>query len=136
MRKKDGRFKKMYEIYLQGYSLAEVGAHFGVTRQSVYSGFKLREYELRKKKMLPFVLYDDLKFTKTSDGYLRATTSRKQTIFMHQYVWEKHNGKIPPKHDIHHKNHDKGDNRIENLELYTKSEHARKFSTGRNQYSK
>lgn len=55
---------------------------------------------------------------------------------MHRYVWEYHNGKIPLKHDIHHINHDKTDNRLENLELYTKSEHAKKFNTGNNQYGK
>lgn len=43
---------------------------------------------------------------------------------VHRLVWINHNGAIPEGSVVHHKNGIKDDNRIENLELMTLSEHA------------
>ncbi|HNT86284.1 MAG TPA: HNH endonuclease signature motif containing protein [Candidatus Hydrogenedentes bacterium] len=43
--------------------------------------------------------------------------------FLHRDIWEFHHGPIPKGHDIHHKNEDTSDNRIENLECHTRSRH-------------
>ena len=45
-------------------------------------------------------------------------------------------GKIKKNYDIHHIDHNKANNNINNLELYSKTEHASKFATGNNQYGK
>jgi len=127
-------YREMYEQYKQGYSLAEVGRMYGVTRQSVHAGFKCRGYKLRQKKQLPFLMFNNSKFTPRNHGYYAKTDGDRE--LMHRVVWESEKGRIPKGWDIHHINHDKTDNNIENLELYTKSDHAKKFSTGRNQYSK
>lgn len=128
------KYKNMYEYYKKGYSLQEVGKMFRMTRQSVYSGFKRRNFKLRKKKVLPFKFFKNEKFTPQINGYYRSTINKRK--LMHRVVWEFYKGKIPKNHDIHHINKNISDNKIENLELYTKSEHARKFNTGSNQYIK
>lgn len=45
--------------------------------------------------------------------------------YEHRVLWEKHFGKIPAKHNIHHKNHDTWDNSLDNLELVSAKEHAK-----------
>jgi len=47
----------------------------------------------------------------------------------HRYVWEQAHGPIPAGFEIHHKNEDRGDNRLENLELVEISSHRRSHAT-------
>ena len=131
---KDTLYADMYSDYLKGLSLSGVGAKYGMTRQSVYIGFKRRGYVLRPKNERPYQIYDGIKFTLRNNGYYAATTGKR--LQMHRYIYEKYNGKIPEGYDIHHKDRDRSNNDITNLELLTKSEHARRYSTGSNQHVK
>jgi len=131
---KSEKYKEMYETYKKGFSLEDIGKMYGMSRQSVYAGFKCRSFILREKNKLPFLIIDDIKFTLRNNGYYGRTNGERD--LMHRYVWIKNNGEIPKGYDIHHINHDKSDNRISNLEMYTKSEHSKKFVTGNNQYGK
>ncbi len=50
---------------------------------------------------------------------------------MHRDVWEFHNGLIPDGYVVHHKDEDKSNNRIENLELMSAQAHGRKHAIER-----
>lgn len=44
-------------------------------------------------------------------------------IRLHRYIWEYYYGEIPKGYDIHHKDHNKDNNDISNLEMLLKEEH-------------
>jgi uncharacterized protein YbdZ (MbtH family) len=123
-----------YDMYLTGLSLQQVALELGVTRQCVYKAFKLRGFTLRGKSFRPYQIYDEKKFTLKNTGYYALTNNNR--CLMHRYVWEKEKGKIPAGWDIHHINGIKADNKIDNLECLSKSEHTRKYSPHNNQYTK
>lgn len=56
--------------------------------------------------------------------YLNVKVGGK-TYSEHKLVWERANGPVPPGYVVHHKNHVKRDNRLENLQLMTHEEHSR-----------
>jgi DNA-binding NtrC family response regulator len=56
------------------------------------------------------------------NGYIRIQTPTGWK-YEHHYIWEQHNGPVPNGFVIHHKNGNKTDNRIENLEILPKRKH-------------
>lgn len=131
---KHSLYAEMYEQYQKGFSLQQVGKMFGMTRQSVFLGFERRGYKMRKKKVLPFLVFNGEKFTLRKNGYYGQTRGDRQ--LMHIVVWEHHNGKVRDGYDIHHRDRDRSNNIISNLEEIEHAEHARRFATGNNQHSK
>ena len=71
--------------------------------------------------MEKYIYYNGLKFTRDDKtGYYLNSTIRKR---LHRYVYENEAGEIPKGYHIHHKDHDKSNNDISNLELLHHSEH-------------
>lgn len=65
--------------------------------------------------------------TITKYGYRRIKVNRKY-VFEHRAVWEIINGPIPQEMFIHHKDENRLNNDISNLELVTYESHRRKHS--------
>jgi hypothetical protein len=122
--------EKMYELYLSGLSLEQVGKAFGVSRQSVFNRFKSKKLELRSKFLKPFIVVDELKFTINRDGYYECTT--RDRLMLHNYIYESKYGVIPNGFEIHHIDFNKLNNEISNLQLVTPSEHTKIHSLARN----
>lgn len=76
-----------------------------------------------------YAYFNGYKFTKDikTDYYLSSTINGKR-YRLHRYVWEWYNGTIPKGYDIHHKDHNKFNNEIDNLELLSKAEHLKRHS--------
>lgn len=67
--------------------------------------------------------------SKNVEGYLTITISYGAGWFRklpyHKYIWEQEYGPVPEGYIIHHKDEDKLNNSLDNLELLTKAEHMR-----------
>lgn len=71
-----------------------------------------------------FQIFNGYKFTKDKKtGYYLSGNINGKRYRLHRYVWQYYNGTIPKGYDIHHKDHNKDNNNIDNLELLTKKEH-------------
>lgn len=68
-----------------------------------------------------FAEFNGLRFCRDEKTgyYLNSTTSTR----LHRCVWEYYNGKIPSGYEIHHIDHDKSNNEIDNLAMVTEAEH-------------
>lgn len=58
--------------------------------------------------------------TNNGCGYKRVMVNGKHTM-VHHIVWEMHNGEIPEGMEIDHADHDRQNNRIENLRLVSRA---------------
>lgn len=67
-------------------------------------------------------IFDDLVFrrNKKTGYYLNAKTHKR----LHVYVWEYFNGEVPRGCEVHHKDFDKSNNGIDNLQMLTKKDHV------------
>ena len=64
-----------------------------------------------------------VKDPKPEQEYVYIVNSKGFRVLEHRDVWERHNGPIPRGMIIHHKNGNKKDNRIENLQMMNFNEH-------------
>lgn len=76
-----------------------------------------------------YAYFNGYKFTRDDKtGYYLSSTIDGKRYRLHRYIWEYYNGKIPKGYHIHHKDHNKNNNEISNLELLTKEEHSKRHS--------
>ena len=70
-------------------------------------------------------------------GYYRITSRKEgnRNKRLHNLIWEAYNGKLPENMVIHHIDGNKTNNRIDNLELLSSTEHATLHNKDRNDFS-
>ncbi len=117
----------LIDSYNSGLSTVVIGRKYGMSRQAVWERLKQNDVQFRTKKLLPVIIYDGIKFTKSKDRtYYRNTdrTSRKANLVLHRYVFEKEAGKIPENWDVHHIDMNPNNNDIMNLIALPKDVHT------------
>lgn len=74
-----------------------------------------------------FAYFNGYKFTKDDKtGYYLSSIINGKRYRLHRYIWEYYKGEIPKGYHIHHKDHNKDNNELSNLELLTKEEHIKR----------
>ncbi len=66
-------------------------------------------------------MHNGKKYYLRNDGYYISTKEPKELL--HRVIWEEYFGPIPDGYHIHHKDEDKTNNKIDNLELLSASDH-------------
>ena len=74
---------------------------------------------------LAFALGYYFRRDKKTGYYLSTKAIGGKRKRLHRFIWEYYNSEIPAGYDIHHKNHNKEDNEIENLELILSKDHQK-----------
>ncbi len=117
------KFEAMYELYKWGYNLNEIGRIFGNTHQSISDAFKRHGFELRPQLKKPKYFYKGEAYTLDRDGYLKKTSGDHK--WLHMVIWEEYYGLIPENHEVHHRDENKLNNDISNLECLHYTAHGR-----------
>jgi hypothetical protein len=125
--KNDALAEAMYEEYLTGKSLKEVGEIFNRSYKVVWKAFSRRGYKLRRTGVRSglnnYITFDNEKYSLLTDGYYHRTSDGYP---LHKAIWEYNYGKIedPDMYVVHHIDHNKLNNDISNLQLMTRREHS------------
>ncbi len=72
-------------------------------------------------------MYDGLAFYKTQYGY----HERRGVGLLHRYIWEKMNGKIPNGYIVHHKDGNRDNNNMNNLQCMSLGDHTSLHQKGK-----
>lgn len=82
----------------------------------------------------PVLEFNNIRYYRKPSGYYKADyVAHGRTRYMHRDVWEFHHGPIPAGYCVHHRDHDRSNNAVDNLELLTTREHAGLHCTLRTQ---
>ena len=117
--------RRYYSEFCQIEGCESKRKHLGFCAMHMHR--KKRRIDLNKIKngmalpdLIPIEILDQLHFSISKGGYLVSQRNSRR-IIQHRAVWEAHNGrKLEKFENIHHINGIRHDNRIENLELWTR----------------
>ena len=151
-----------YDMYISGMSIPDINKETGIPLSTLRFRFKSRGILRSKRDSLLLaskqgklgsgmmgktrVFSEEWKsniskgkkgkgagLCKKSSGYIEITMGENKGRSQHVVIMEGHIGrKLLPQECVHHKNEIRHDNRLCNLELMTKSEHASHHATERN----
>jgi len=89
----------------------------GLARRKRYADLTEASFTFHRKDGRSFAKYYD------------DEVERTRYVYRYRWIWERAHGPIPTGLQIHHKNEDPSDDRLENLELKTSTAHAKLHMT-------
>ena len=94
------------------------------TKTEIYHKNTIRSHYIQDRCVLNDVTYDGYKVY--IDGKYPTIYLNNKNCHLHRYVWEQVNGPIPKNMIIHHKDFNRGNWSLDNLELLTRAEHMKR----------
>lgn len=94
------------------------------TKAEIYHNNTVRSFYIRDICILKDTTYDEHKVY--IDGKYPAIYLNNKNYHLHRYVWEQANGPIPKNMVIHHKDFNRGNWSLDNLEMLTRAEHIKR----------
>lgn len=125
-------YSEAVKQYLEGQSIEKIATFYGITRQAMWKILVRRGVAMRHLEPAEFVVWNGAKYSVRENGYLAKTIESRS--YLHREIWEQHYGPIPLGYEVHHKDEDKRNNALNNLELLTEADHAAAHGFGGNQY--
>lgn len=80
---------------------------------------------LRPSAKWPIFEFEGLRYYRRPPGYYRSDELTADGEYLHRKVWIANRGPIPPGHDVHHKDHNRSNNKFGNLKMLSEAEHHR-----------
>lgn len=107
-----------------GIPIATICHEFKIHPQSLYRAMRRLKLPITVRGPLKKAIeFCGRRFTLRTTGYYAATDGNRQLL--HHVVWESVNGQLPDGFEVHHKDENRTNNAVDNLELKTKPDHAR-----------
>lgn len=94
------------------------------TKTEIYHNNTVRSFHIQDVCILVDTTYDGHKVY--MDGKYPAIYLGNKNYHLHRYVWEQAYGPIPKNMVIHHKDFNRGNWNLNNLELLTRAEHLKR----------
>ena len=110
------------DAYRKGIPIGMIARLAGVTRQAVQWWLVNNGFGLRKRILKPYVIFRGEKFSADKKGYMMSTTTIGRSL--HRFKWESMRGPIPKGFHVHHKDENKMNNSIYNLECLSPKDHG------------
>lgn len=121
---------QLVELYRSGQTANAIAKRFRIHKTTLYEYLKqssIPPHNLTPKH--PYIIYKGRKFIQSQFGYYM--TSARPALVLHKEIWKDNYGVIPDGCHIHHKDHDKANNNIDNLMCLTQRSHASHHHLGK-----
>lgn len=125
---------EMYEEYKQGKTLEQIGKENNLVKSWISDLFKKNNFSVRVRKPRKIQEFNGKIYSETNTHYFRLKNANRQ--YMHTDVWTNTYGKKPKGYEIHHIDHNRGNNDINNLQLLKTITHKSKSRETKSKYSK
>lgn len=112
-------------LYTSGLSIAAVAKALKRNPSTIYMHL-LVAGALRRKVVGPSKSFNGHLYYRCASGYWRRQEKAvgRKTVYLHRAVWQHAHGRIKKGWEIHHKDHDKDNNALSNLECLPAGQHT------------
>lgn len=123
--------KALWEDYRRLGSLRAVAKFYGVHHSAVAKLFRRHDMPSIRRKPLPFVIVDGLKYVADKQGYFVGSRRSDMGKALHKILWVRANGQVPAGHRLVFLDGNPGNYQTANIRCVASKEYWKHVSAGR-----